>query len=361
MMLLRRTFVSGRRGSSTTSVQCSSRNINFSNHIQETAQMFRTTRILYSTAHFQASDRWSPGAWRMAAALLLMLNALVATSWATVVDFSDLSPSTQSPPYGAYWNGSDGSGGFTSGTGSTSFNNSYNLGWQSWTGWSYSNVNYTDTSAELDSYSNPWYQYAAVTGTGVGGSANYAVAYGCSSAENALKTQYHIDAGVLATITIPDGMKVQSAMVTNTTWAVASMLNGDWVENAFGPNDWFKLTITGENASGTAVGSVDFWLAKGTGFGTLPDYLAQGLGQGQGISILNTWQSVNLSSLSTAKMLVFDFTSSSTDPTWGMNTPAYAALGSLTLSPVPEPSTVALLCVAGVTGAIWLRRRRPSL
>ena len=80
MMLLRCAFVSGRRGSSTTSVQCSSRNINFSNHIQETARMFRTTRILYSTAHFQASDRWSPGAWRMAAALLLMLNALVATS-----------------------------------------------------------------------------------------------------------------------------------------------------------------------------------------------------------------------------------------------------------------------------------------
>jgi hypothetical protein len=274
--------------------------------------------------------------------LLLLLSPLVAASRATVVDFADLSLSSNS-----YWNGSDGSGGFTSRN--TFFNNSYD---GAWSGWSYSNQQYADTSAE-----NYAYQCAAVTGGGVNGNANYAVAYGCSSAENAMKTNYGIG-GVLATITIPDGMKVESAMVTNTTLAVASMLNGDWTESAFGPNDWFKLTITGENASGTAVGSVDFWLAKGTGFGTLPDYLAQGLGQGQGISILNTWQSVDLSSLSAAKMLVFDFTSSNTDPTWGMNTPAYAALGSLTLSPVPEPSTFALFCGAGVVGAVRVYRRR---
>ena len=305
--------------------------------------MFQATRTFQCVIHSLFRNRCWLRARHLVTVLLLLLSPLVATSRGGGREFSDLSPSTQSPPYGAYWNGSDGSGGFTSGTGSTSFNNSYNRGWQSWTGWSYSSVNYTDTSAELDSYSNPWYQYAAVTGTGVGGNANYAVAFGCSSAENAMKTNYGVN-GVLATITIPNGMKVQSAMVTNTTWAVASMLNGDWAESAFGPNDWFKLTITGENASGTAVGSVDFWLAKGTGFGTLPDYLTQGLGQGQGISILNTWQSVDLSSLSAAKMLVFDFTSSNMDPTWGMNTPAYAALGNLTLSPVPEPSTSALLC-----------------
>ncbi len=48
-------------------------------------------------------------------------------------------------------------------------------------------------------------------------------------------------------------------------------------------------------------------------------------------SIVNAWQSVNLSSLSAARTLVFNLTSSDTDPIYGMNTPAYFAMGDLTL------------------------------
>ena len=193
----------------------------------------------------------------------------------------------------------------------------------SWSGWSYSNVNDTTTPG----YAN---QYAAYTGTGVGGSGNYAVGY-------VGDPDY---GGALPTITIPNGMQVQSAMFTNTTYAALSMLNGDQFAKQFGPDDWFKLTITGEDASNNVLGSVDFYLAENG-------------------SIVNTWQSVDLSSLSAAKTLEFNLTSSDTG-LYGMNTPAYFAMDNLKLSPVPEPSTLALLCGAGIAGAFWGYRRRCS-
>lgn len=198
----------------------------------------------------------------------------------------------------SYWNGSDGSGGFNSR--GASFNNSYTP--YSWSGFSYSNVNDTDTSS-----SDPSHQYAAITGTGVGGSGTYAVGSGCSSC-------IPVFGGVLPQITIPAGMAVQSAMFTNDTYAVASMLNGDRFAKQFGPDDWFKLTITGECAPNHVLGSVQFFLAENG-------------------SIVNTWQSVDLSSLAGARTLTFDLTSS--DNSYGMmNTPAYFAMDDLTLSPL---------------------------
>ncbi len=259
------------------------------------------------------------GASRVIVVLLLALGDLAGTSQGdTVVNFQDLSLAPNS-----YWNGSSGSGGFTSG--GAYFNNSCNPSYGSWSGWSYSNVNDTTTPG----YGN---QYAAYTGTGFGGSGNYAVGYVGNP-----------DYGdVLPTITIPDGMQVQSAMFTNTTYAALSMLDGDWAAKQFGPSDWFKLTIIGEGASNNVVGSVNFDLA-------------------QNGSIVNTWQLVNLSSLSGARTLEFDLSSTDNDPVYGMNTPAYFAMDNLTLSPVPEPSTLALLCGAGIAWAVWGYRRRVSL
>ena len=204
---------------------------------------------------------------------------------ATIVDFNDhtLAPNS-------YWNGSDGSGGFTSR--GAQFNNSYDQTYGSWSGWSYSDVNDTTTAG----YTN---QYAAYTGTAVGGSGNYGVGYTGGS--------------VAPTITLPAGMQVQSAMFTNATYAALSMLNGDQFAKKFGPGDWFELTITGENAANNVVGSVNFYLA-------------------QNGSIVNTWQSVDLSSLSAATTLGFNLTSSDTG-TYGINTPAYFAIDDLTLVP----------------------------
>ena len=105
-------------------------------------------------------------------------------------------------------------------------------------------------------------------------------------------------------------------MFTNTTYAALSMLDGDQFAKKFGPSDWFLLTITGEDASNNPLGSVNFYLARNG-------------------SIVNTWQSVDLSSLSAAKTLEFNLTSSDTG-LYGMNTPAYFAMDDLALSSTGE-------------------------
>ena len=82
---------------------------------------------------------------------------------AEIADFEDLALTPAS-----YWNGSDASGGFASG--SAYFNNNYNADWGSWDGFAYSNS--TDTTTD-----GPAAQYNAITGAGQGGSANYGICY----------------------------------------------------------------------------------------------------------------------------------------------------------------------------------------
>jgi hypothetical protein len=213
-------------------------------------------------------------------------------SCAVVVNLEDLPLAPDS-----YWNGSDGSGGFTSCD--TFFNNSYNSFYGSWSGWAYSNVQDTTTPG----YTN---QYAAYPGSGADGSSNYAVAFGCSSC-----SPFFTGPTVLATITIPDGRYAQSAMFANTTYAALSMLYGDEFAEPFGVDDWFKVTITGKSASGRTLANIDFYLA-------------------QNGSIVADWTQVDLGPLCGAKTLEFDFTSTD-NGLWGMNTPAYVALDDLTL------------------------------
>jgi len=212
---------------------------------------------------------------------LFFLTTGVAS--AAVSTFDDLSLDAES-----YWNGSDGSGGFTSS--GASFNNNYNADWGSWDGFSYSNI--TDTATDgLDG------QYSAIAGGGAGGSTNYAVAYYSSFAANP------------PTVTLPAAQVVNGAYFTNNNYPYYSMLNGDQFAKKFEEGDWFKLTITGKDASGAETGTADFYLADGT-------------------DIVNTWTWVSLTSLGAVKTLEFTLTSSDTGE-WGMNTPAYFAMDSL--------------------------------
>ena len=230
----------------------------------------------------------------------------------TNVNLSDLSLAPNS-----FANGSDGSGGFNSG--GAFFNNSYDPTFGALNGgWSYTDVNYTNPALYPNYPNDPDfdYQYGAYPGTAPGGSGTYAVAFVADPSFG----------GVLPTIAIPSGMQVQSAMFTNTTYAALSMRNGDGFAKQFGPNDYFLLTITGEDASGNVVGSVPFYMANNG-------------------SIVTNWQSVDLSSLSTATTLVFSETSSDTGM-FGMNTPAYFAMDNLTLAPTV---TVASSPVSPVT------------
>jgi hypothetical protein len=252
---------------------------------------------------------------------------------------------------GYYWTGPDPNGTtqtdaygdtttigqFTSG--GAVFPNTYTAwsdGYTSWSGWAYSNVNDTTTDGWMN-------QYAAITGGGIRGGtiasggtvtpgANYAVGSGATSAY-----------GTPPTITLPVPTEVLSADITNTTYAYLSMLDGnDSPAKQFGPSDWFLLTISAYDANGQATGTpVNFYLA-------------------QNGTIVNDWENVPLTGLGdNVKTLQFDLTSSDNGE-YGMNTPAYFALGDLSVASVPEPSTFALLGAAALAGLVAWKRRRPS-
>jgi len=222
---------------------------------------------------------------------------MAGVAGAAIATFEDLALLPES-----FWNGSDGAGGFTSG--GAHFNNNYNAAWDSWDGFSYSNI--TDTTSQRIAA-----QYNAVTGAGQGGTANYAVAYvGWASPP---------------TVTLSAAGIVSGLYVTNTNYAYYSMLNGDDFAKKFGGGsgsdpDWFMLTITGKDADGAATGTVDFYLADYRFADNSDDY------------IVNTWQYVDLTSLGMVKTLEFALSSSDVGG-WGMNTPASFALDTLVCKP----------------------------
>ena len=259
-------------------------------------------------------------------ALCITLLVVNVSSLAAVVDFGEFSL----PPYElgpeSYWNGADGSGGFTSA--GAAFNNyfvDWGSGFTTWGGWSVSNT--TDTTTP--GFEN---QYSAATGEGADGSAFYGVAY-----EDSFN-------GVTPTIDLPAGALLQSMKVTNTTYAWLSMRDGDGYAKQFGGTtgedpDWFKLIVTGWNEDESELGQLDFYLADYRFADSALDY------------ILTDWTVVDLSSLSTASRLTFSFDSSDGGP-WGINTPAYVAMDALTF--IPEPTAAGLMLMLA---ALVVRRR----
>jgi len=263
---------------------------------------------------------------RALAAMGIVTAGLAAgAAAAEVADFDDLVLGPESA-----WNGSadPSAGGFT--TGPAWFNNFYTIdafsGWAFWGGWAYSNI----TDNVTPDYTN---QFSAIPGAAQSG-ANYGIAF--------LDTFY----GVTPTVTFSAPTAVEQAWVTNTTYAYFDMLNGSSFSKKFGgadgtDEDWFLLTITGKTAGGGTTGPVEFYLADFRFADDSQDY------------ILDAWTPVDLTGLGAVTSLAFTLSSSDTG-TWGMNTPAYFALDTLTVA--PEPATLAL--VAGGAAVMALRRRR---
>jgi len=250
--------------------------------------------------------------------LITAILALTGITNAQLADFDDLTLAVDS-----YWNGADGSGGFTSGT--ASFNNNYDTIYGSWDGFAYSNR--TDTS--LYEWSSA--QFNAITGTGQANSANYGVGF--------------VGWNGLPTITLNSTSTVNGMYITNNNYAYYSMLNGDGWAKKFGGTggndpDWFLLTITGKNQAGTPTGTIDFYLADFRFTDNQLDY------------IVNTWLYVDLSPLGQVKTLEFSLASSDVG-SYGMNTPAYFAIDSI----VPEPVTITML---GLGSLLIIRKRSLS-
>lgn len=205
-----------------------------------------------------------------------------------------------------YWNGADLSGGFSDA--GAWFSNTYNTNWSSWAGFAYSRVNDTNTPG----WEN---QYAVISGTGLGGTGIYAIAYDDGPWGNS------------DVVTLPHPCRIKGVFVNNTTYAARDMEAGTpYVSKKFGgasgnDPDWFKLTVTGRDGGGSVVGTTEFYLADYRFDNNTQDY------------IVRTWTWLSLTNFGPqVKTLEFGL-SSSDNGLYGMNTPAYFALDGLEIDP----------------------------
>lgn len=214
------------------------------------------------------------------------------------VDFEDLSlPGSQT-----YWDGSDGSGGFTSN--GIFFENVYNDAWGFWeSGFAYSNQ-VSDTMTGLNG------QYSSYADGGVGGSGNYVI-----SQNNTWIT------GLASQNT-----QIMTIDISNSNYSAHSMLNGDQFAKKFGGStgndpDWFLLTVYAYYGSDTIPGdSLEVYLA---------DYR---FSDNSLDTILKNWTTIDLQTLNYApEKLKFELTSSDVG-TWGMNTPAFFCMDNMEIA-----------------------------
>jgi len=219
-------------------------------------------------------------------ATLFSLNAQ------NVADFENIQLDSAS-----WWNGADGSGGFTSD--GFYFPNNYNSDWGSWSGFSVSNMKDSSTAG----WEN---QYSAITAEGVEQSDNYAVVYVSGEQQ----------------MVFDNPMQLNGFYATNATYTYLSMKNGDDFTKKFGgPDgtdpDYFKLTVLGYNNSENKTDSVDFYLADFQSEETEEDY------------IIKDWKWIDLTSLGIVSSLKFKLESTDKGD-WGMNTPAYFCIDNFT-------------------------------
>ncbi|TWT92525.1 Dockerin type I repeat protein [Neorhodopirellula pilleata] len=230
-------------------------------------------------------------------------DALSEADAATVIDFETLGRGLLE---GEFDNDAGHDDGFVSGpiTLQNEFDNSF--GFDSWSGFSISRDNDTQTPGFFN-------QYSALPGTGADGSGTYAVAFASSPVTITRETESD---------------PFDSITVTNTTYAALSMRDGDQFAKQFGGEsgddpDFFLLTIDGLDQNGNSIGQVEFYLADVRFADNSLDYL------------IDQWTTVDVSSIGQAVTLSMQL-SSSDNGTFGMNTPGYFAIDDVALQPTPS-------------------------
>lgn len=232
---------------------------------------------------------------------------------AVVIDFDDnvLAANTfYDPQANTVWSSGD-----------TDFEHSWNATYNCcWGGFTYSNQTDTTTAGFANDRS-------AITGDGAGaGQDNYAIGTTGSALPQLMFSQ---------------AKTVLGAEFTNTTYAYLAMANGDdgnampFVKGPFAAGDYFKITVTGLDAVGDALTSLDFLLADGA-------------------NVISDWTWFDLSGLGEVNGLEFSL-SSSDNGTFGMNTPGYFAVDNISVVPVPVPAAVWLF--ASALGLLGFRKK----
>ncbi len=254
----------------------------------------------------------------MRTVLVLTVLAGVSCSVATaglLADFDDLTLAADS-----YWSGIytvDGTGGnydtayFHSGV--AAFENHSDGDWESWGGFAYSNKIDNITG----DYTNQYSVYTAYAHS----SENFAIGY-----QDAFN-------GYNPTVILDEPLQIGRIYVTNTTYTAVTMRDGGMFARKFGgttgdDEDWFLLTITGRDEADQITGAVEFFLADFRFEDNAEDY------------IIDDWAEVDLSSLGTVKSIEFTFDSSDTGQ-FGINTPTYFALDTISRAPTPQEAAIA--------------------
>ncbi len=210
-----------------------------------------------------------------------------------------------------FWNGSDGSGGFSSVN--AFFPNYFNPEYKNWSGFSYSN--HTDNTTK--GYTN---QFSAIEGKGAGGSSQYAVLYS-SSDTITNEAAGNIKTTVPDTITFIVPQKIKNISFCNSTFTYFSMKEGDEFTRAFGGDDgnakdYFNLHLAGLDEDKQVIMTAKITLADYTNDNNSLDWIG------------NVWTDVDLSQAGYLKHLLISFESSDIGD-YGINTPTYVCIDNI--------------------------------
>ena len=207
-----------------------------------------------------------------------------------------------------FLDGSDGSGGFSSGN--IRLLNSFNDNYSSWSGWAISST--TDTLTP--GFTN---QYSCIAGAGVDNSSSYATAF--VSGESLLHTE-GMGQGV-----------VEGFYINNSTYAFLSMRDGDAFAKKFGGEDgtdpdFYYVSIKEHGSRNVVNDSIIFYLADFRFPDSADDY------------IVDEWTWIDLQRFENVDTLAFTIHSSDVGA-FGVNTPAYFCVDDIRTTDMALTST----------------------